>query len=118
MEMAFASERRRWDEHRRCLEAELDWALAARARAEARSEEDIARVEVLESRLTAWRSEHAMIEGDVKQAVRLLEMSLSGLVSAESALKKWKDHIPEKAYEDIMDCLTRGDGDAKGPFIE
>lgn len=109
MEMAFEMERRRWEEHRSCLEAELDFALAARARAEARSEEDRARVDVLERRLTAWRSEHAMIEGDVKKAVRLLEMSLSGLVSAESALKRWKDHIPDKAYEDIMACLTRGD---------
>lgn len=46
---------------------------------------------------TRWPlQQHAMIEGDVKQAVRLLEMSLSGLVSAESALKKWKDHIPDK----------------------
>lgn len=37
-----------------------------------------------------------MIERDVKQAVKLLEMSLSGLVSAENALKRWKTHIPPK----------------------
>lgn len=37
-----------------------------------------------------------MIERDVKQAVKLLEMSLSGLMSAESALKRWKAHIPQK----------------------
>lgn len=35
----------------------------------------------------------------MKKAVRLLEMSLSGLVSAESALKRWKDHIPDKVRE-------------------
>lgn len=37
-----------------------------------------------------------MIERDVKQAVKLLEMSLSGLMSAENALKRWKTHIPPK----------------------
>lgn len=37
-----------------------------------------------------------MIECDVKQAVGLLEMSLSGLVSAETALKRWKGEIPAK----------------------
>eukprot|EP00904_Undaria_pinnatifida_P005038 jgi/Undpi1/1664/HiC_scaffold_11.g05054.m1 len=109
MEMSFAQERSGWEEHRHCLETELDWALAARARAEARSEEDSARVEVLENRLSAWRSEYSMIERDVKQAVKLLEMSLSGLMSAESALKRWKAHIPQKAYEDIMACLTKGE---------
>lgn len=40
--------------------------------------------------------QHAMIERDVKQAVRLLEMSLSGLVSAENALKRWKGQMPDK----------------------
>ncbi|CAM9111216.1 unnamed protein product, partial [Hapterophycus canaliculatus] len=109
MEMAFAQERRRWEEHQRCLETELDWALHARARAEARSEEDSARAEVLESRLAAWRDEYSMIEGDVKQAVRLLEMSLSGLMSAETALETWRGQVPAKAYEDIMRCLTKGD---------
>ncbi|CAM9684639.1 unnamed protein product [Laminaria digitata] len=109
MEMSFAQERAGWEEHRHCLETELDWALAARARAEARSEEDNARVEVLENRLSAWRSEYSMIERDVKQAVKLLEMSLSGLMSAENALKRWKTHIPPKAFEDIMACLTKGE---------
>ena len=37
-----------------------------------------------------------MIERDVKHAVKLLEMSLSGLMSAENALKRWKTHIPPK----------------------
>ncbi|CAM9304257.1 unnamed protein product [Ectocarpus fasciculatus] len=109
MEMVFAQERRRWEEHQRCLETELDWALAARARAEARSEEDSARVEVLEGRVSAWRDEYSVIGRDVKQAVRLLEMSLSGLMSAETALNIWRDEIPSKAYDEILGCLTKGD---------
>lgn len=40
--------------------------------------------------------QYSVIECDVKQAVGLLEMSLSGLVSAESALKRWKGAIPAK----------------------
>lgn len=40
-----------------------------------------------------------MIEHDVKQAVRLLEMSLSGLMSAETALKRWKGQIPPKVSD-------------------
>ncbi|CAM9724235.1 unnamed protein product [Scytosiphon promiscuus] len=54
-------------------------------------------------------TQYSMIEGDVKQAVRLLEMSLSGLMSAETALEAWKGKVPAKAYDDIMSCLTKGD---------
>lgn len=32
----------------------------------------------------------------MKQAVRLLEMSLSGLMSAETALEAWKGKVPVK----------------------
>lgn len=36
----------------------------------------------------------------MKQAVRLLEMSLSGLMSAETALNIWRDEIPSKVRQE------------------
>lgn len=57
-----------------------------------------------------------MIERDVKQAVRLLEMSLSGLMSAETAVRRWKGQIPPKVRPLalalallLMDDTTRHD---------
>lgn len=49
--------------------------------------------------------QYTVIERDVKQAVRLLEMSLSGLMSAESALKRWKGEIPTKVCNAIL-CVV------------
>lgn len=52
-------------------------------------------------RVLVSRVQYSMIERDVKQAVRLLEMSLSGLMSAETALRRWKGQIPPKVRDNL-----------------
>lgn len=47
------------------------------------------------------RPQYSVIGRDVKQAVRLLEMSLSGLMSAETALNIWRDEIPSKVRKEF-----------------
>lgn len=53
-----------------------------------------------------FRPQYAMIEQDVKQALPLLEMSLSGLLSAENALKRWKEQLPSKVM--VVGSRVRG----------
>lgn len=52
------------------------------------------------------RPQYSVIGRDVKQAVRLLEMSLSGLMSAETALNIWRDEIPSKVRKEHTPVLT------------
>ncbi|CAM9328489.1 unnamed protein product [Choristocarpus tenellus] len=56
-QMALAREREQWEGYRGALEGELDWALAAQARAEARSEEESMRAGILNQRVKALNVE-------------------------------------------------------------
>lgn len=57
--------------------------------------------------LVCFVVQYSVIERDVKQAVGLLEMSLSGLMSAETALKRWRDQIPPKVRGSFVDVVVR-----------